>query len=101
MMDDDEPIEVPSPPSMTVPETHRLFRLVPAVVDYLKQSMQTALVPADNEDDARRIATLRGNVKIGRDGSAEVAHDFNPSGSCRSGATWRWTKSSSHVGTSS
>lgn len=55
-MDEDEPIEVPSP-AITVPETHRLFRLAPAAVDYLKPSAQTALVPADNEDDARRIAT--------------------------------------------
>jgi hypothetical protein len=33
-----------------------MYRLVLAVVDYLKPSVQTALVPADNGDDARRIA---------------------------------------------
>lgn len=54
--EDDDPIEA-SLPALNVAETHKLFRLFPASVDYLKPSIQTALVPTDNENDARRIAT--------------------------------------------
>jgi hypothetical protein len=56
MTDEEGPIEL-SLPVLLVAETHRLFRLSPAAVDYLKSSIQTALVPADTEGDARRIAT--------------------------------------------
>lgn len=49
-MDDDDPIKVSLP-------ARSVARLAPAVVDYLQRSIQTALVPADSEDDARRIAT--------------------------------------------
>jgi len=56
MTDEENPIEL-SLPALSVAETRRLFRLSPAAVDYLKPSIQTALVPADTEDDARRIAT--------------------------------------------
>jgi hypothetical protein len=56
MSDDDEPtIEVASPPVM-VPETSRLWKLTPAL-NLLEKSRQIAIVPAENEDDARAIAT--------------------------------------------
>lgn len=55
-IDDDAPTEILTDP-VSVQETRRLYRLTPAVVDLLKASYQTALVPADSEEDARVAAT--------------------------------------------
>lgn len=56
MTDEDDPVEM-SLPAIVVAETRRLFRITPAAVDYLKPSLQTALVPAETEADARNIAS--------------------------------------------
>lgn len=42
---------------VAVEETNRLFRLVPAIDDLMLASRQIALVPANTEEEARRIAT--------------------------------------------
>lgn len=56
MSDDDEIYEIAAPP-VAVEETNRLFRLTPATDNLSQASRQMALVPADTEEEARRIAT--------------------------------------------
>ena len=50
---------------IAVDETHRLFRLTPTASDLLQASRQIALVPANSEDEARRLATM--SDPMGRD----------------------------------
>jgi hypothetical protein len=64
-MGDDEDVPEISAPPVIVAETHRMFRLTPMFDDLLKSSRQIALVPADSEEEARRIATLAD--PLGRD----------------------------------
>jgi hypothetical protein len=63
MPDDDVPELVA--PQIAAEETHRLFRLTPAARDLSHASRQIALVPANSEDEARRLATL--SDPMGRD----------------------------------
>lgn len=64
-MGDDENVPEISAFPVIVAETHRMFRLTPMFDDLLKSSRQIALVPADSEEEARRIATLAD--PLGRD----------------------------------
>jgi hypothetical protein len=64
MQDEDDIPEFPLT-QIAVEETNRLFRLTPTAVDLSKASRQIALVPANSEDDARRIATT--SDPMGRD----------------------------------
>lgn len=57
MPDDDDIPEIAAPP-VAVEETNRLFRLVPVGNDMLQVNRPMFLVPADTEDQARRIATI-------------------------------------------
>jgi uncharacterized protein (DUF1810 family) len=57
MSEDDEIPEIAAPP-MAVEETNRLFRLTPVAEDLSQANRQMALVAADTEEEARRIATL-------------------------------------------
>jgi hypothetical protein len=57
MTDDDDITELAAS-LITVPETNRLYRLTPAAHDLSRPSRQIALVPAETEEDARRMATM-------------------------------------------
>jgi hypothetical protein len=57
MKDDDEIIELAASP-ISVQETNRLYRLTSAAHDLSRRSWQIALVPAETEEDARRMATM-------------------------------------------
>ncbi len=65
MVDDPGDIEIKATEPLTVLETRTLYRLTPVMRDDLSQaSRQTAIVPADSEEEARRIAAIhdiRGN----------------------------------------
>jgi hypothetical protein len=68
MSEHDNITEVAAPP-VIVEETNRLFRLRPSGDDLLKASRMVALVPADTEEEARRLATLAD--PMGCDGADE------------------------------
>jgi hypothetical protein len=57
MKEDDDITEL-APPPIPVQETNRLYRLTPAAHDLSRPSRQIALVPAETEEDARRMATM-------------------------------------------
>lgn len=64
MSKEDDIPEIAAPP-VAVEETNRLFRLTPVADGLSRASRQIVLVPADTEEEARRIATL--SDPMGRD----------------------------------
>jgi hypothetical protein len=70
-MSDDDDIQEIASERITVPETNRLYRLTPVFEDLSRPHRQIALVPADNENDARALATAAD--ALGRDWRDESA----------------------------
>lgn len=79
MSDDDDPVtEISAAPAL-VSETYRLWRLMPAL-NLIEQSRQIAIVPAENEDDARLIATKADSMgRDWRDSRVFAADSFDTS----------------------
>jgi hypothetical protein len=76
MSEDNDIPEITAPP-VAVEETNRLFRLIPATEDLARSSRQIALVPANTEEEARRIATTADPMgRDWRDPSAFIAQSM-------------------------
>lgn len=75
----DEDVREIASDGITVPETNRVYRLTPVFEDLSRPHRPIALVPADNENDARAMATAADAFgRNWRDESAFRADSIQP-----------------------